>query len=88
MSKDNRKWLAAVVHALYCERTGIQNKVSELRNKLKSILEKYMTLVKILEVQNRKLIDEIETKPFMSYKYEMQELSFMISSLPKQISIV
>ncbi len=37
MSEENKEWLGEVIHALFCARTGIENKVLELKLKIDEI---------------------------------------------------
>jgi len=88
MEKDNKKWLAEVVHTLYCERTGIERKVEELKNKLQTIKNLYNLLAIIIKGENGELLEKAGDKPFMKYRFEVQELSMMIASLPHEVQIV
>lgn len=88
MSEENRKWLSEVVHALYCDRTGIKKKIAEIKKKFNSVQDMYLLLAKLLKGKNGGLLEKAGKQPFMKFRFEIQEFSIMLSSLPHQVQIV
>lgn len=88
MDGDNKKWLAEVIHTLYCKRTGIEKKVEEIKFKLLSIKDLYNLLVLIVNGKSGGLLEKAGEKPFIKLRFEIQELSMMITSLPHEVQIV
>ena len=88
MSSENKEWLGEVIHALYCERTGIREIVKALTEKFRSICEAHTLLSRILKGENDVLLKLAGEHPFKSYYKHIQELSRMISSLPHEVQVV
>lgn len=88
MSAENRKWLSEIVQVIYCERTGIKKEVVEMKEKLNLIHDMHMLLSSLLKGKNGGLQEKAGRRPFMKYRFEMQEFSMMLASLPNKIQAI
>lgn len=85
MAKEDKAWLKDVVHALYLARTGIEQKVEEIRLRLNRLSEMYDQLINI--IAGRSKIKQND-KPFKQFHQEILEFSAMISALPHEVQVV
>jgi hypothetical protein len=83
MSDENKEWLGEVIHALFCERTGIKDKTVNLQRKIDDI-------DKIVKIVERSLRGENETKGAIGDEIISTFVNFSkeISGLPHEIQVV
>ncbi len=83
MSDENKEWLGEVIHALYLARTGIENKVLELRLKIDEI-------DKIVDSIAHALKGEMESDDSSGERIILlfSDFSKKISELPHEIQVV
>lgn len=83
MSDDNKEWLGEVIHALYCVRTGIREKIQSLQRDIDKVDE-------IVTAAEKRLKGEDEAKEVMGDKIISAFVDFSkeISALPHEIQVV
>ncbi len=83
MSEENKEWLGDVIHALFCARTSIGNKMLELKLKMDEI-------DKIVDTITRALRGEMESDDSRGEKVIsiFSDFSKEISELPHEIQVV
>jgi len=83
MKEEDKNWLGEVIHSLYLARTGIKDKISELK-------EKMMEIDEIVDSVAESLIDRIESgyPRGESIISAFNQLSKEISKLPHEIQVV
>lgn len=88
MPDDDKAWLGDVIHALYLERTKMQDKLVELAGMLSSICLTHALLKKLLQGENGELREKAGERPVKRFYGEMREFSRVISSLPHEVQVV
>lgn len=83
MTEENKEWLGEVIHALFFARTGIKNKILELRAKMDEIDKIVDTIARVLRVE-AKSTDSTGEKIISTFI----EFSREISDLPHEIQVV
>ncbi len=83
MSEENKEWLGEVIHALYCARTGIKDKILRLHSMLNEVDKCVDTAVKKLQGENgiKNFTGEMLILAFSNFSKE-------ISELPHEIQVV
>jgi hypothetical protein len=88
MAEDHKIWLKEVIHALYCDRTGIKKTVDELQTLFESICEQHSRLLGLLEGKDQYIECKSDAAPFTNFRNEVTKLSRMISNLPEEIQVI
>jgi hypothetical protein len=83
MSDENKEWLGDVIHALFCERTGIKDKVLNLQRNINKVDDIVNAVEQMLSGKN-------ETKGSMGERIISTFITFSraISELPHEIPVV
>lgn len=85
MDEEDKVWLREVVHALYLARTGMEQKVDEIRARLVKLFGMHGQLMNIIDGKSKlKRSDQ----PFKQFHREILEFSAMISALPHEVQVV
>lgn len=83
LSVEDRLWLGEVVHALYCERTRIEDEISSVQEKMQAADNMITKISKSLRKQSI-VTDSDKDKLFST----LEEFSNSISALPHRIQVV
>lgn len=87
MSVENKTWLGELIHALYLERTKINDKISEWNVKFASICETHVILLRLLKGENDDLRKRAGERPIKRFYEDLKDFSLTISLLPHEVQV-
>lgn len=86
--EESKVWLKEVVHALYLERTHIEDSVVDLKKRFDDICDIHTKLMRLLKGENGALRAEVGDAPFKRFRDMVQEFSRRISALPHEVQVI
>ena len=88
MPEESKTWLKEILHALYLERTHIEDTVASIRNMFDAVCAMHTKLMCLLNGENGALRVELGDAPFTKFRDMVQEFSKMISALPHEVQVI